>query len=276
MPTRTSSPTGCTDSRSNWHAERVELLDPDAVTAPAFGLAEDVPAMDTGWHRHARPQLLYAVAGAMRLETRDHVATLPPDRAAWVPAGAEHRVRTGRPMQLRTVYFAAAPRPADDALTVFRAPALLREMAVLACRWGVAPPGDETSEAFFRAMRGLVEGWRIEHGEALVLPAPRSEALARALDALLERLGAPVGPEDAARAGAMSVRTLQRRMRDELGTSFSTWLARARMLRATELLADPDAAVGDVALRCGFQSPAAFSRAFQLHLGRPPSAWRRG
>jgi transcriptional regulator GlxA family with amidase domain len=65
-------------------------------------------------------------------------------------------------------------------------------------------------------------------------------------------------------------------MREELGTSFSTWLARARMLRATELLADPDAAVGDVALRCGFQSPAAFSRAFQLHLGRPPSAWRRG
>lgn len=250
-----------------------ELVDPDAVAATAFGLGEDVPSMTTEWHAHARPQLLYAVRGAMRLETRDQVAVLPPDRAAWLPTGTQHRVVTGRPMHLRTVYF--APEPAVGGVVVFRAPALLREMALQACTWGLLPPEEPWVEGFFASFRGLIDVWRASPLD-LVLPAPRSAELARGLAAVESRLSHPVAIGDVAKAGGMSTRTCQRRMREELGLGFAAWLTRARLLHATTLLADPELQIGEVALRSGYTSPASFTRTFRAHLGSTPSEWRQG
>jgi len=247
-------------------------LDPDEVDLPAFGLAEDLPALDGDWHTHARPQLLYATSGAMRLYTGRRIAVLPPQRAAWIPGGVAHRVQCGRPVQLRTVYF---PAGNDGELVVFEAPPLLREMAREACEWGLSPPETEAGAAFFVAFEGLVSGWRAS-ALTLSLPAATTPALQRGLDHLLARLGRPVGLADAAKAAGMSPRTLQRRCKKELGVGLSEWLQQARVLRALELLADPEVQIGEVALRCGYQSQAAFTRVFQRRLGVAPSVWRRG
>lgn len=45
---------------------------------------------------------------------------------------------------------------------------------------------------------------------------------------------------------------------------------------AARLLADGDAKVASVALRVGYESEAAFSRAFKKAAGVPPAAWRSG
>lgn len=77
-----------------------------------------------------------------------------------------------------------------------------------------------------------------------------------------------------ARKAGWSLRTLQRRCRDELGVPLSSWLLRARALRGLELLADPRMSVGEAALLCGYESTAAFSRAFHASLGAPPGVLR--
>ncbi len=250
-------------------------IDPDLVPY-CFGLAEDFPTLCTEWHAHERPQLLYASAGAMRLEVADRSVVLPPERAAWLGAGLRHRVLAARPVKLRTVYFLATDDPQPGALVVHAAPPLLREMAIQACVWGLRPPELAMAELFFRAFAAMAGAWRTQR-LAVELAAPRSRELARALayaTAQTGETGQPASLAEIAKAGGLSSRTLQRRCRDELGVSLQEWLVRARLVRALELLADPSHSIGDVAWSCGYHSPAAFSRAFAAQFGSPPSAWR--
>jgi AraC-like DNA-binding protein len=53
------------------------------------------------------------------------------------------------------------------------------------------------------------------------------------------------------------------------------YLARWRMQRAARLLADGRQTVAAVAARVGYESEAAFSRAFKKLVGDSPSGWRR-
>ena len=75
-------------------------------------------------------------------------------------------------------------------------------------------------------------------------------------------------------AAGLSVRTLQRRCQAELGVPLQAWLHRARIVTALELLADPAASVGEIAVRVGYGSGAAFTRSFAEIMGSPPSEWR--
>jgi AraC-like DNA-binding protein len=53
------------------------------------------------------------------------------------------------------------------------------------------------------------------------------------------------------------------------------YLTRWRMQLACRRLADDAAKVSAVALAVGYQSEAAFSRAFKAQTGTSPAAWRR-
>ena len=53
------------------------------------------------------------------------------------------------------------------------------------------------------------------------------------------------------------------------------YLARWRMQLALRLLESPDASIAQAAARVGYQSEAAFNRAFKKVVGVPPGLWRR-
>jgi AraC-like DNA-binding protein len=53
------------------------------------------------------------------------------------------------------------------------------------------------------------------------------------------------------------------------------YLRQLRMQLASRLLLDDSAKVGSVAAAVGFDSEAAFSRAFKRLVGLPPDEWRR-
>ena len=53
------------------------------------------------------------------------------------------------------------------------------------------------------------------------------------------------------------------------------YVRRIRMERAQSLLAASDAAVGQIALSCGFEDAAHFSRAFKTYSGSTPLEFRR-
>ncbi len=54
------------------------------------------------------------------------------------------------------------------------------------------------------------------------------------------------------------------------------YLAKWRMQIASELLSGSNANVASIAAKIGYESEAAFSRAFKKMIGVPPSAWRLG
>jgi AraC family transcriptional activator of mtrCDE len=73
----------------------------------------------------------------------------------------------------------------------------------------------------------------------------------------------------------MSRPTFQRRFGQDTGMTVGAFLAKARLMAATELLTSTDATVATVAGRVGYQSESAFSRAFRAETGTTPARFRR-
>ncbi len=73
----------------------------------------------------------------------------------------------------------------------------------------------------------------------------------------------------------MSTRTLNRRFRDQTGTTPLQWLHRARIRRAQHLLETTAHPVERIAVHTGFGSPTAFRERFRRVVGTSPQAYRR-
>jgi AraC-like DNA-binding protein len=91
---------------------------------------------------------------------------------------------------------------------------------------------------------------------------------------MVEHLGEmTLTPEMAARALAVSRRTLSRRLADE-GSSFRNILDDVRREFACALLQDRSLSVADVAFFLEYSEPAAFNRSFRRWTGQTPRAFR--
>lgn len=73
----------------------------------------------------------------------------------------------------------------------------------------------------------------------------------------------------------MSRATLVRQFQEKLGRSASDLLTDIRMALAASELRKPSMSTGAVADVVGYQSEAAFQRAFKSHMGLTPAQWRR-
>ena len=69
--------------------------------------------------------------------------------------------------------------------------------------------------------------------------------------------------------------SLSRIFREVAGTSFREKQTKIRLGRASELLANTESKVVDVALESGYQSSSVFSELFKKHFGVSPGQWRR-
>ena len=81
--------------------------------------------------------------------------------------------------------------------------------------------------------------------------------------------------EDIATRATMSTRTLNRRFREQTGTTPLRWLRRSRIRRAQYLLETTGHSIERIALQVGFGSPTSFRDRFKKLVGTNPSAYRR-
>jgi AraC family transcriptional regulator of adaptative response / DNA-3-methyladenine glycosylase II len=73
----------------------------------------------------------------------------------------------------------------------------------------------------------------------------------------------------------MSDRHLRRAIKREHGTTPARLALTQRLRAATELLADRERSITDVAFASGFGSVRRFNAAFRTQFGMSPTAWRR-
>ena len=90
----------------------------------------------------------------------------------------------------------------------------------------------------------------------------------------LARLGDPLTLRDLAAQDAMSVRTYNRRFREETGLTPMQWLTQRRIDRARELLEQTDHTVDRIAAEAGFGTAASLRQHFHAALGVSPGAYR--
>jgi AraC-like DNA-binding protein len=212
--------------------------------------------------------LIYAGAGVMRVRAAGKLWIVPPARAVWVPAGAEHEIHGLGDFALRTLYFPVdmvAALPSEcEALDVTP---LLRELVLEAVE---QCPIDAEDAAGMRLAQVVVDRIAQARTLPLQLPLPTDPRALR----LVERLQADPAseaelPELAREAGA-SPRTIQRLFLAETGLAFSQWRQRLRLLHAAAALGG-GMSVTEAGLAAGYAGTSAFIAAFRRHFGVTPS-----
>ena len=229
----------------------------------------------TTWHRHDLHQIEFALRGVVEVETAAAHYLLPPQQAAWIPAGAEHRTTIRSAVRTISVFFAPELVPAPgERVRILAVPAVLREMMVYSSRWPIARDASDTlADAFFVALGRLVSD-SLDDEAPLSLPVSEEPVVAAAMEWTRRHLGtATVG--DVARAVGVSQRSLRRRFETSVQMTWREYLHQARLLRAMALLAEPGPSVLEVAGVVGFDSLSAFNRAFRKRTGETPSRYRR-
>lgn len=108
------------------------------------------------------------------------------------------------------------------------------------------------------------------------LAGMRDPGVGRALALLHDQPGKAWTLELLGEAAGLSRSTLHERFTHFVGQPPMHYLAQWRLQVATGLLRDTEAKLIDVAQQVGYESEAAFSRAFKRAMGVSPGAWRAG
>ncbi|MEV0222358.1 helix-turn-helix domain-containing protein [Streptomyces sp. NPDC050704] len=134
-------------------------------------------------------------------------------------------------------------------------------VAAQAARFAVMPLEREGGQAQF-----------IVHAQP---PAPAGATMEPLLAWLEENAERDLTLDDIAAHAGTSARTLNRRFREQAGTTPLQWLHRARVRRAQHLLETTSHPVERIAEQVGFGSPTAFRDRFKRVVGTSPQAYRR-
>jgi AraC-like DNA-binding protein len=108
------------------------------------------------------------------------------------------------------------------------------------------------------------------------LAGMRDPAVGRALALLHARPAEPWSMEALSKQAGLSRSSLHERFVHFIGQPPMQYLARWRMQLASGLLRETNGKLIEIALAVGYESEAAFSRAFKREAGVAPGAWRRG
>jgi AraC-like DNA-binding protein len=107
------------------------------------------------------------------------------------------------------------------------------------------------------------------------LAGVRDAHIGRALAHLHREPGRAWTVDELAREAALSRSALAERFATLIGEPPMQYLMRWRLALAAQTLRSGGESIGRVAERSGYESEAAFSRAFKREFGMPPAAWRK-
>ena len=245
--------------------------DLDWVPRPVVALADEYPALFVDpRHSHTRAQLLFAAAGVMSVVTDRASFVIPPQRAIWVPAGVSHELTCRSAVSVRTLYFEPGPGLPDQC-HVIEVGDLLRALILEAM---TLPREYDANGRDGRIVQLILDSIRAPATVRLSAPMPTDARLLRVCQALVADPTRDETLDDWAGMACMSRRTFTRAFREQTGMSLAEWRQHVRLLEALARLACGQP-VTSIAYDVGYESPSAFTVAFQRAFGVPPSRYTR-
>jgi AraC family transcriptional regulator len=97
----------------------------------------------------------------------------------------------------------------------------------------------------------------------------------RVLDYIEEHLGTPIRVSDLSVLLNRTEAHFSRVFKRTFGVSPHAYVLRRRIERASRLMIESSTPLSEIALKCGFNDQAHFSKRFRQHTGATPAAWRR-
>jgi pimeloyl-ACP methyl ester carboxylesterase/AraC-like DNA-binding protein len=222
------------------------------------------------------------------LASRPGLDPAKPDEVSWVTEGGVHRITTGTEgpgMQMWCGILGTSrsnAHPIIDALP----PLLILRTRDRASEWldsslrflaeGQPSPDvlSRLAELFLvQAIRDYVAG--LPSDASAWLRGLVDPAVSKALSIIHTRYAEELDVEGLAREAGVSRTVLGERFAELLGEPPMRYCARWRMRMAANMLRDGRQNSANVGYSVGFNSEAAFNRAFKREFGVPPATWRR-
>jgi AraC-like DNA-binding protein len=235
---------------------------------------------------HGRGHLLHDGSARRAVSIRDLTRNCPPGRCALVKHGGGGDVtrllcgsfqfrRHGEaflmPLLPDVLHVPGGP---DE--TAQRIEDTLRVLGAEAVQ--ARPGGEAVLSRLVEILFVYVLRWWLAHrpdGPGNWLGALADPAIGRSLGLIHARPEEAWTVERMARSVNMSRSPFAARFRQRVGDSPLSYLARWRMLMAEDLLARSDLRLSEIAIRIGYSTEAAFSKAFRRRHGQAPNAYRR-
>jgi AraC-like DNA-binding protein/mannose-6-phosphate isomerase-like protein (cupin superfamily) len=234
-------------------------------------LAYEYPSrFEVSEHAHGSDQLIYAISGLMEVSSGQSVWLIPPHFALWIPARTRHRIHMPGPVSMRTLYLRTGLKARlDPRCAVLHVTPLLQELIVETVRISQL----RMRNRYECALRDLLIS-QLQKASPMptFVTVPREKrALAVAQAILHDPADSKPMAALCAEAG-VSVRTIERVFRREIGSSFELWRRQVRLTKAVELLVS-GCSIKEVAHKVGYCQSSAFVEMFRRTLGTTPKAW---
>jgi len=252
--------------------QNIPLIGYDIET-PLLARAEDHEhGYHIPWHTHDLAQLIHATKGVMTVETDGGLWVVPPDRAVWVPAFEEHRIRMTGAVEFRSLYLVPQLRPIiDGRCCVVQVSAILKAAIVRALEFE-QPYAAVGSEA--RLVAVILDEIRAAPNVSLHLPSLKDSRARLVAKAFKKNSSDRRSISDWAKFAGASTRTLERLFQEDTGMTFGVWQRQVRLLHALEAMAS-GANVTTAALDVGFETSSAFIAMFRRSMGTTPAKYFR-
>ena len=220
-------------------------------------------------HAHGSHQLVYASRGVMEVSSDHNLWKIPPHFGLWIPARTPHQIRMQEAVSMRTLYLRSARTKLPASCTVLHVGSFFRELIIEIVRLGRL----RTRNRLECALRDLLIA---ELERASPVPVgikfPTDPRGYRVAQMVMEDPGCPISLKSMCVSAGVSVRTLERTFRREIGTDFECWRRQVRLMNAIEMLVAGHR-VKEVAFAVGYQHPGAFVTLFRQTFGSTPKAW---
>jgi len=252
------------------HSTVLTEFDPTRGIAIAT-LAFDYPSgFEVLEHAHGSDQLIYAISGLMEVSSGQSVWLVPPHFALWIPSGTRHRIHMPGPVSMRTLYLRAGlAERTEPHCAVLHVTPLLRELIVETVRLGQLHVRNRVDSALRDML--IFQLQRASPVPTFVTLPREARALAVA-QAILRNPGESKAMAALCAEAGVSVRTIERAFRRELGTDFESWRRQVRLTKAVELLVS-GSSIKEAAYEVGYCHSSAFVEMFRRTLGSTPKAW---
>jgi AraC-like DNA-binding protein/quercetin dioxygenase-like cupin family protein len=221
-------------------------------------------------HAHGSDQLIYAISGLMEVSSDQNMWLIPPHFALWIPAQTRHRIHMPGSVSMRTLYLRTSLAARwEPRCAVLHVSPLLRELIVETVNVGQL----RMRYRYECALRDLLIAQlqkaspvptfvtlpREERARAVAQAILRNPAESKTMAALCGEVG-------------VSVRTIERAFRKDVGTNFESWRRQVRLTKAVELLVS-GCSIKEVAYKVGYCQSSAFVEMFRRTFGTTPKAW---
>ncbi|WP_111636423.1 helix-turn-helix domain-containing protein [Pedobacter cryoconitis] len=224
-------------------------------------------------HSHAKGQLTYVEGGIAYIHIQNKTYIIPARHYVWIPGGMEHylNVRNAATVTHNLYFYTQGDHldPFYQKLGIYPVNSLLFEMLVFAENWTGTIEKKDPGYNFLVAIKDILPQLSTR-SFPIALPTTSNTRLRPIVLYLSQNFEQPLTLENLASRFGMGERTLSRLFQSTMSISFLQYLKLLRTVKAIEFIMLGDKTTTEIAYLTGYNSLAAFSKAFfQLTNIRP-------